>query len=315
MTSYLRIAPLLLISAVAGLSGCNKSAGLAVADPGLEKVNAYIECYNGVEQPIHEGFQAYTGWMKDPEAGPTGNEAQPRSPGKVLSHRVEYCGQPLSEALEKAPATPLDEPVRQYQKAFQSLYARIESADGYFTREDYRRDGGDGMRAQHAPLMQAYATFFKASETLDAALEKNEEERRAEQLKQIEADEGRSLTYYQLRIVGDGKRLAMSLQGESPDLQGARTQLASYQALVKEMRDAGVGKDNPLWAHVQRSTDVLIRDAGRRVDRLASGKAFTDREREQERASSGRVGSAPAGTEAAVMAAYNDLVTTSNRMR
>jgi hypothetical protein len=38
-----------------------------VADPGLEKVNAYIECYNGVEQPIHEGFQTYTGWMKDPK--------------------------------------------------------------------------------------------------------------------------------------------------------------------------------------------------------------------------------------------------------
>jgi len=71
-TSYLRIAPLLLIGAVAGLSGCNKSAGLPVADPGLEKVNAYIECYNGVEQPIHEGFQIYTSWMKDPEAGPTG---------------------------------------------------------------------------------------------------------------------------------------------------------------------------------------------------------------------------------------------------
>ncbi|QXQ01825.1 YiiG family protein [Stenotrophomonas indicatrix] len=314
MNSSARVLSLLMLGAAAALSGCNGSTGLAVADPGLQKINAYIECYNGVEQPIHEGFQTYTAWIKDPEAGPTGKEAQPRSPGKVLSHRVEYCGQPLTDALARTPATPLDEPVRQYQTAFQSLYALIERADGYFTREDYRRDNGEGMRAQHAPLMQAYADFFKASEALDAALEKNEEERRAAQLKQIEADEGRSLAYYHLRMIGDGKRLALSLQGEAPDLQVARTQLADYQALVKEMQDAGVGKDNPLWAHVQRSTDVLIRDAGRRVDRLASGKAFTEREREEERASSGRVGSAPAGSEAAVMAAYNDLVTTSNRM-
>ena len=64
-------------------------------------MNAYIECYNGVEQPIREGFQTYTGWMKDPEAGPTGKEAQPRSPGKLLSHRVDYCGQPLTDALAK----------------------------------------------------------------------------------------------------------------------------------------------------------------------------------------------------------------------
>lgn len=310
-----RSAPFFLLAALAGLSGCKPSTAVPAADLGLGKINAYIECYNGIEQPIHAGFQTYTGWMKDPEAGPTGKETQPRSPGKVLSHRVEYCGQPLTDALARAPATSLDEPVRQYQHAFQSLYTQIEKVDGYFTREDYRRDGGEGMRVQHAPLMQAYTTFFKASEVLDAALEKNEEERRVEQLKQIEAAEGHSLAYYHLRVIGDGKRLALSLQGESPDLQVARMQLADYQAMVKEMQGAGVGKDNPQWGHVQRSTDVLIRDAGRRVERIASGKAFTDREREQERASNGRVGSAPAGSEAAVMAAYNDLVTTSNRMR
>ena len=172
-----------------------------MADPGLQKINAYIECYNGVEQPIHEGFQTYTAWINDPEAGPTGKEAQPRSPGKVLSHRVEYCGQPLTDALARMPATPLDEPVRQYQTAFQSLYALIERADGYFTREDYRRDNGEGMRAQHAPLMQAYAAFFAAGTALDAALEKREDERRAAQLKEIEAAEGRSLARA-IRVAG-----------------------------------------------------------------------------------------------------------------
>ena len=89
-----------------------------------------------------------------------------------MSHRVEYCGQPLTDALAKTPATPLDAPARQYQQAFRALNTLIERADGYFTREDYRRDGGEGMRSQHAPLMQAYADFFKASEAMDAALER-----------------------------------------------------------------------------------------------------------------------------------------------
>ncbi|MDT3529837.1 YiiG family protein [Stenotrophomonas pavanii] len=313
MNASTRLIPVLLLGA---LAGCNSPAGLAVADPGLEKVNAYIECYNGVEQPIHEGFQAYTGWMKDPEAGPTGKEAQPRSPGKLLSHRVEYCGQPLTDALAKTPATPLDAPARQYQQAFQALNTLIERADGYFTREDYRRDGGEGMRSQHAPLMQAYADFFKASEAMDAALEKNENDRRAAQLKQIEESEGRSLAYYHLRLVGDGKQLAMAFQSDAPDVAALRGQLADYQALVTEIQNSGVGKDDPMWGHVQRSADKLVRSAGRGVERLEQGKPITADALAAERKASGSwLTTDPEGAQSTILDAYNDLVTTSNRMR
>lgn len=313
MNAFTRLIPVLLLGA---LAGCNNPAGLAVADPGLEKVNAYIDCYNGVEQPIHEGFQTYTGWMKDPKAGPTGKEAQPRSPGKLLSHRVDYCSQPVTDALAKTPATPLDAPARQYQQAFQALNTLIERADGYFTREDYRRDGGEGMRSQHAPLMKAYADFFKASEAMDAALEKNENDRRTAQLKQIEESEGRSLAYYHLRLVGDGKQLAMAFQGEAPDVAVLRGQLADYQALVTEIQNGGVGKDDPMWGHVQRSADKLVRTAGRGVERLEQGKPITADALAAERKASGSwLTTDPEGAQSTILDAYNDLVTTSNRMR
>jgi hypothetical protein len=316
LTLTTRSAPIVLLAALAGLSGCSPSTAVSAADPSLGKINAYIECYNGVEQPIHEGFQTYTGWMKDAEAGPTGKEVQPRSPGKVLSHRVEYCGQPLSDALTMAPATPLDAPARQYQQAFQALNSLIERADGYFTREDYRRDGGEGMRSQHAPLMQAYADFFKASEAMDAALEKNENDRRATQLKQIEEREGRSLAYYHLRLVGDGKQLAMAFQGEAPDVAAVRGQLADYQALVTEIQNGGVGKDDPMWGHVQRSADKLVRAAGRGVERLEQGKPITADALAAERKASGSwLTTDPEGAQSTILDAYNDLVTTSNRMR
>ncbi len=316
LTLTARSAPIVLLAALAGLAGCKPSTAVSAADPGLEKINAYIECYNGVEQPIHEGFQTYTGWMKDPKAGPTGKEAQPRSPGKVLSHRVEYCGQPLTDALAKTPATSLDAPARQYQQAFQALNTLVERADGYFTREDYRRDGGEGMRSQHAPLMQAYAEFFKASEAMDAALEENENDRRAAQLKQIEEREGRSLAYYHLRLVGDGKQLAMVFQGDAPDVAVLRTQLADYQALVTEIQNGGVGKDDPMWGHVQRSADKLVRTAGRGLERLEQGKPITADALAAERKASGSwLTTDPEGAQSTILDAYNDLVTTSNRMR
>jgi len=315
VNASVRVLPVLLLGAVAGLAGCNKSPGLALADPSLAKVNAYIECYNGVEQPIHEGFETYTGWIKDVEAGPTGKEAQPRSPGKVLSHRVEYCGQPLTDALAMTPAMPMDAPVRDYQQAFQALYAKIEQADGYFSREEFRRDGGEGMRSQHAPLMQAYAAFFKASDALDVALEKNEEDRRAAQLKQIEASEGRSPAYYHLRLVGDGKQLAVAFQDEKPDVAALRTRLSDYEALVKEMQAAGIGKDDPMWGHVQRSADTLIRKAGRGIERIEQGKPISAEGLAAERKASGSwLTSAPEGAQSDILDAYNDLVTTSNRM-
>ncbi|WP_367380250.1 YiiG family protein [Stenotrophomonas cyclobalanopsidis] len=315
MNASVRVLPVLLLGAVAGLAGCNKSTGLSVADPSLAKVNAYIECYNGVEQPIHEGFEVYTGWIKDVEAGPTGKEAQPRSPGKVLSHRVEACGQPLTDALAMTPATLMDAPVREYQQAFQALYAKIEQADGYFSREEFRRDGGEGMRSQHAPLMQAYAAFFKASDALDVALEKNEEDRRAAQLKQIEESEGRSPAYYHLRLVGDGKQLAVAFQDEKPDVAALRTRLADYEALVKEMQAAGIGKDDPMGGHVQRSVDTLIRKAGRGIERIEQGKPISAEGLAAERKASGSwLTSAPEGAQSDILDAYNDLVSTSNRM-
>ncbi|MDT3500410.1 YiiG family protein [Stenotrophomonas maltophilia] len=311
-----RIAPLLLLGALAGVSGCNRSPVLLPADPALEKLNAYIECYNGVGQPIHEGFETYSGWMKDPAAGPTGKEATPRSPGRVLSHRVEYCGQPLTDALALMPASELDGPAHDYQQAFKALYAQIEHVDGYFSREDHRRDGGEGLRAQHAPLMQAYAAFFTASDVLDAALEKQEEARRVARLQQIEDAEGRSLAYYHLRLLGDGKQLAMAFQGDAPDLAALRAQLANYQTLVTEIRKSGLGKDDPMWGHVQRSADKLVRTAGRAAERLEQGKPITAEGLAAERKASGSWDtSAPEGAQSTLLDAYNDLVSTSNRLR
>ncbi|MER2177845.1 MAG: YiiG family protein, partial [Stenotrophomonas maltophilia] len=235
MSFCTRTAPLAAAIALISLLGaCSKGPGSVADTQGVEKVNAYIACFNAVEQPIHEGFQQYIGWMQDPDAGPTGNEKKVRGPGTVLSHRVDACNAPMVAALAMTPAEPaLDPAARNYQKTFVDLYALIEQADRYYSREDYLRDDHAGMRTQHAPLMKAYMAFFDAGTALDAALEKREDERRAEQLKEIEASEGRSLAYYQIKILGDGKQLTQLLNSETPDLAVARTQLAAFQALLQ----------------------------------------------------------------------------------
>ncbi|MBW8374644.1 YiiG family protein [Stenotrophomonas sp.] len=314
MSFRTRTAPLAAAIALISLLGaCSKGPGSAADTQGVEKVNAYIACFNAVEQPIHEGFQQYIGWMQDPEAGPTGNEKQVRGPGTVLSHRVDACNAPMVAALAMTPAEPeLDPAASAYQKTFVDLYALIEQADRYYSREDYLRDDHAGMRTQHAPLMKAYMAFFDAGTALDAALEKREDERRAEQLKQIEASEGRSLAYYQIKILGDGKQLTQLLNTETPDLAVARTRLAAFQALLQQAQDDKVGTGDAMWGHVERAADALARDAGRRIERVESGKPYT-RSEQMLMESGGRINN-PQGSAEALLVSYNDLVDMSNRM-
>lgn len=170
----------------------------------------------------------------------------------------------------------------------------IEQADRYYSREDYLRDDHAGMRSQHAPLMKAYMAFFDAGTALDAALEKREDERRAEQLKEIEASEGRSMAYYQIKILGDGKQLTQLLNSETPDLAVARTQLAAFQALLQQAQDDKIGKGDAMWGHVERAADALARDAGRRIERVESKKPYT-RSEQMLMESGGRIDQQPAG--------------------
>ena len=293
------------------LAACQEGASTPAAVEGADKINAYIACFNGVQQPIQESFQRYVSWIADPAAGPTGKEETVCAPGTVLSHRVEFCAAPLTAALAQQPANAaLDPAARRYQESFTALNEKIGDAVRYYDREDYKRDGGEGMRQRHAPLMQAYAAFFEAGDAMDAALEANEDQRRKEQIAAIEKEEGRSAAFYHLSIIGEGKQLVKVLDGDAPDLAAGRAQLARYQAVLEEAAKAKIGQGDPMWGHMERSADKLASEGGRRIERLQANQPLS--RSEQMLLESGSM--PPSGTAPALLASYNDLVDMSNRM-
>ena len=79
----------------------------------------------------------------------------------------------------------------------------------------------------------------------------------------------------------------MAFQSDAPDVAALRAQLADFQALVTEIQNGGVGKDDPMWGHVQRSADKLVRTAGRGVERLEQHKPITAEALAAERKASG----------------------------
>jgi len=291
-----------VVALVSLLGACSKGAPDMPSAQSIEKTNAYIACFNAVEGPVREGYLRYISWMKYPEAGPAGTEKGMRGPGVPLSHNVDRCEDPIVAALAMVPAdVTLDPVARAYQQRFLELHALIEQVDRYYTREDYLRDDRAGVRNQHGPLMQAYA-----------ALDAREDERRQAQLDDIEADQGRSAAYYQLKILGDGKQLVTQLGGQSPDLALARARLADFQALLKQAQAERVGQGVAMWGHLERAADVLARDAGRRVERLQANKPLTQSE-QMLMQRGGRIGN-PQGSAEELNASYNDLVAASNRL-
>lgn len=164
------------------------------------------------------------------------------------------------------------------------------------------------MQRLHAPLMEAYNAFHAASGELSDALDVKEDERRQQQIAQIEKDEGRSISYYQLRVLGEGKKLVHLLGAEVPDADAAQAQLQLYQQLLDEAQKNRIGQDDPMWGHVQRSADGLVRQAGRRLERVRANTPLSRSE-----AMLLERGTQPEGSPARLLEAYNDLVDMSNR--
>lgn len=311
MRHPIHVLPLTAVALSSLLAACSGEGPVqALADAqATSKLNAYVECFNGVGQPVQESMQRYVSWIADLDAGPTGKETLMRGPGTVLSHRVEACGAPMTAALEQAPADPVLDPVaRRYQQAFQAVHGKIEEASRYYDREDYKRDGGEGMKRLHAPLMEAYTAFHAASGEFSDALDVKEDQRRQQQIAQVEKEEGRSVNYYQLRVLGEAKALVQALNDEAPDLAAAQAQLQVFQQLLDEAQKDGIGAGDAMWGHVQRSADGLVRQAGRRIERISSNTPLSRSEELLMQS-----GTFPQGSQETLLEAYNDLVDMSNR--
>lgn len=256
------------------LSACSDAGVGSGSGSGLRerKASAYAKCRDAMELSVRGGFERYTSWMKDADAGPTGTETAPRGPG-WSANDVEYdCGNAVTEALERQPPVTFDAAARQYHQALLALQAVAEPVDRYYRREEFRRDGGAGMRRQHAALMQGSIQHFVRCKVPRVSLHQGSV------LARMEGYQGRSTDYYALRFVGEGRDLVRSLRGPTPDLVAARNQLQQYQTMLQQAQSSGIGKDVAAWRLFELSADTLVSEAWHRVERLEKGQPIVEQD-------------------------------------
>lgn len=319
----------LAVSVTLALSACgNKSADPAkaaaapasTADTQAEdaeqaltaKLNAYIECYNDVDSGIQRGIGYYTGWMKDPKAGPTGREDRPIGPPDLEVSDLASCDAAIPTALAAQPAlAELDAAAKAYLDSLHTLQPLTHAAHDYYKREDYQDDGYARGKQMHAPLMDALAAFAQASDTFSNALDAENDRAQQTQLQALEKQEGRTRAYYRLAIMLEAKSLMDLMSDDDFDIAQGRAKLAAFNSIADEahakVADQEPGKMD--WNSFETAAEQFRREGRERIKRVVDKTPYTDFEQRMHDSPT----HAAQGSAGRLLNEYNRLVFQSNR--
>lgn len=297
-------------------SGTSDKADAAPAQDAQQqltaKLNAYIGCFNAVDSEVHGSARAYTGWIKDLEAGPSGRETRVYGPSEIDDYDMKQCDAPITEAIAAQPALPeLDAAAGRYLQALKALVPVSHEAHDYYERQDYEDDQFAKGKQLHAPLMAAFKAFAGASETFNVELERQNDAAQREHLKALEQAEGRTREYYRLAMMLEAKAIVELMTQDAFDTTKAQERLDAFNRISDEahakVADQEPGKSD--WEGFEREAENFRRQGKERLQRVSEKRAYSRFER-------GMLDSpsmAPQGSPGKLMQEYNSLVFQSNR--
>jgi hypothetical protein len=218
-----------------------------------EKLNLYIECYNEASSSFSRSLDRYASWVKNTDAGPTGNE---RIVYGLYSVRgTQACQKALEQAKAMPPAMPeLDQAAAAFVASLGPLEATITEAYAYYDRGNYKDDGFAKGKALHKPLTEQGKTFTAASKQLSGALDNANDALQQAQLQQMEKEDGRNLSYYHLSTMIQTKAVMRLLLRDDVDVAQAGAKIEALEQTIDEMNKASGDKPG-MWSSYQSSVE------------------------------------------------------------
>lgn len=205
-------------------------------DTVASKLEAYIECYNSVDTRAHDSIRRYASWIKDMKVGPTGKERLVYGLYTLSDSSVASCQKDVTAAAALTPAVAnLDDAARAYVAALMPLNEKINEADKYYERQNYKDDKFAQGKAMHAPLAQAMKDFDAASSAFSKALDVENDKQLAAQLQRVEQAEGRKWQYWRMATMAEAKRLVQILSDDTFNVEEATTKMAAFEKAADEL--------------------------------------------------------------------------------
>lgn len=247
------------------LSSAQTTPAAAQKSTETEKLNAYVGCINRLSSRSRESESRYFSWA--PKSGPTGKERIIY--GTYTIYDTDDCKKNVesANALEPRDAA-LEAAATAYVHAVTTLGPLLKEADDYYTQENYKDDKMAKGKAMHPKLVAAWNDFSVADKMLRANVDVINDKRKLEQLKEIEAKEGKKTRYYVEAIMIDAKRVLRLQDTDKPDIEAITKAVNDYEATVKSFEEANAadgGKVNSMFTGNAKSVLVTAKQLMRRI--------------------------------------------------
>lgn len=237
----------------------------AQSSTATEKLNAYVGCINRLSSRAYDSQSRYFSWA--PKSGPTGKERIIY--GLYTIYDTDDCkkGVESANALEPRDAA-LEAAASAYVSAVTTLGPLLKEADDYYTQENYKDDKMAKGRALHPKLVAAWDAFSAADVHLRSSVDAINDRRKLEQLREIEAKEGRTARYYVEAVMIDGARVLALEDADKPDIDAITRAVTAYEATVKALEDAKTadgGKVDSMFTSNAKAVLVTSKQLMRRI--------------------------------------------------
>ncbi|MDP8099206.1 YiiG family protein [Pasteurella atlantica] len=278
------------------------------------KTNAYIKCYNGISGRAIDSINRYESWVKDMKKGPTGKERIVYGLYTLHDHVIKDCKENIPVAVAVEPKQEeLDQAADNYLKATLTLNEKINEANRYYDRENYKDDNFAKGKEMHKPLSVAMENFLKAHDELSKQLEEVNNNAMKAQLVEIEKNDGKKFNYWMLSTMIEAKPAVNLLSKEQFDVEKAKSLISAYEnsadKLIEQIK-SDTSVEMARYATLPMTIDNYRKALKERMRRVRDKKPYSTGEKMQLNPSSGWMVN---GSPYKVMDTYNKLIEAVNR--
>lgn len=279
-----------------------------------QKLEAYISCYNRIDESAHRSINRYASWVKDMKAGPSGKEQIVYGLYQINGEAIASCKQAFASAAQAKPALALDAAGTAYIDALGALGKVVEEAYPYYDRENYKDDGFAKGKQLHIQLAAQISAFQAASDNFSKEIEKENDKRLEAQMNKLEKEQGRKLPYLEMASMHLAKQLIRLIDADTFPADQAVTSLAAYEKIADETMAFALANKAALptaWSAFESSAEGFRKAAKERVRRIRDNVPYSDGEKMMLKPGSAWM---VEGSQEKLIKAYNSMVEASNRL-